>query len=171
MLGSLDSRVERRAIIVREDRNGSLSKDPARIHSFIDEMNGAAGDFYARFERITDAVRATKRGEEGRVDIDHTPAEAVDEALADNAHEARQDDEVGGALRDEIGERGAIGFTIDALFKGERLGLDPSGARDVESSRIRPIAYDEGDLRIAPPCVDRFGDGPEVGALSRDEDD
>src|SRR5580704_1415143 len=79
VLLSENARGQRIDRIIIEHRYGGLDQDRAGVQKFIDEVNGAASDFYTMIEGLTLCVEAWKGGEQGRVDVEHAIREGLHE--------------------------------------------------------------------------------------------
>ena len=112
-------------------------------------------------------LETLESGKQGGVDV-HDPAlVALDERRCQNAHEARQHDEVGPVAVDFGGEcrleRGAV---RERAVVGDG-GRDAALASDFEAARLRVVADDGRDPRWQP----RIEHGLHVAAAPGDQDD
>ena len=75
--------------VVVADLDGALEDDRAGVEGFVDEVNGAAGDLDAVFERLSLRVESGKCGQQAWVNID--------DAVGKGAYEiARQEPHIAG---------------------------------------------------------------------------
>lgn len=95
--------------VISKHGNLALQYYRARIHFRRDEVNGAAGFFYACIDRLFLRVQPFKIWKQGRVYVDNAPAPAFDKPRAKNAHETRKADKI-----DFVASQMSVNF----LFKG-----------------------------------------------------
>lgn len=153
-----------------EDGYGALEDDGAVIEVLVDEVDGAAGDFYSVVEGLLLRIEAGKGGKQRWVDVEDAVGEGGDEGGREQSHIAGEADEVHVVLAqagDEVavvlGAGAALG---DQHRRGEIQvagGLDAGGIGDV-GDRYR----DFDPLKL--PSPDRIGDGKKVGATAGEED-
>src|SRR5437016_369475 len=80
--------------VILVDRDRLLQNDGPPVHGGVDEVNRAARDFDARGDGIAVGVCPRERGEQRRMDIDDPVRERADERRGNEAHEAREDDQL-----------------------------------------------------------------------------
>src|SRR6185437_5457155 len=73
-----DASGERIHRIVVANWNGGLQDDRAGVEIFVDEMHGAADEFYAVLESLALSFEPGKRRQERRMNIENTAAKFVD---------------------------------------------------------------------------------------------
>ena len=114
-----------------------LDDDRARIERWRDEMDGAAVNPHARFERTPVRVQSGERGQQRRVNVEAPPVVARDKARREHPHESGENDEVGLVAVDLRCQRG-----FEILAPRMRAMID-DGRRDTErrgSLRVRALA-------------------------------
>jgi hypothetical protein len=133
-------------------------------------MHRAAVDQDPCRERLTMRVRAAESGEKGGMDVEHPPGPALNEPIGEDAHEAREAQDV-----DARRLQGAVEFLLEGAAVRKSLvvhhcrrdaGL--GGAR--EPGGLGPVRGHEHDLGGIIRLPRRRDEGSEVGAAPRDED-
>src|SRR5437899_3730648 len=71
-----------------EDGDGGLQNDGAGVEIFVDEVDGAAGEFYAVVEGLFLRFQAGERGEERGMDIEDALGKGGNEKRREEAHVA-----------------------------------------------------------------------------------
>lgn len=85
-------------IITFENGNALLDNDRAAIKTFINEMDSASRHFDTMPDCLPLPVQPGKRGEERRVNIDHSSGKCLHDLSPDNPHVAGKHDQVGIAV-------------------------------------------------------------------------
>jgi len=157
-------------VVRLEDGNCSLQNDGSVIEVLVDEMNGAARDFYAVVECLLLGVEAGKGGKERGVDVEDAVGKRGDESRREQTHVTGQADEVysvvskaGDEVLIVIGAGAALG-DVEGGGKAEVFG-----GREAEG--IGDVGNDDGDFDVGEfAFADVAGDGEEVGAAAGEED-
>jgi hypothetical protein len=66
-------------VVAVEDGDGGLDDDGAGVEAFVDEMDGAAGEFYAVLQGLELGLEAGEGGQQRGVDVEDAVGEALDE--------------------------------------------------------------------------------------------
>ena len=74
--------------------HGSLGYDLPSVESGIHEMDADAVDFHPVFHCLSDGVGSTEGRKERRMDVDDSSRVGIEQHVADDAHVARQADQV-----------------------------------------------------------------------------
>ena len=80
--------------VIVVDRHSDLRDDRAVVKTGAHEVDGAACDFYARFDRLTLGMKSTEAREKRRMDIDDAVRECVHKLFPADTHISRKADEV-----------------------------------------------------------------------------
>src|SRR4051794_12636227 len=84
----------------------ALEDDRPAVDAFVDEMHGNSGNLDAVVERLLDRVDAREGRQQGGMDVDDPVREALDEARAEDLHEAGEHDELGADGLDPVTQGG-----------------------------------------------------------------
>ena len=87
-----DARGKGVLVVGIEDRDGGLKDDGAGVEIFVDEVDGAAGEFYAVVEGLLLRFEAGERGEERGMDVEDALGEGGYEEGRKEAHVAGEAD-------------------------------------------------------------------------------
>ena len=60
------------------------------------------------------------------MDVEHAPEKAVDELVAQDAHESSQHDQAGLVALDEVGERRVVRIAIGIVDRAQDVCINPS---------------------------------------------
>ena len=129
-----------------------LHQDRPVVQGRADEVDGAAVQADAGFERPPVGVEALEGGEEGRVNVEEAVVPRLDEAGAQDPHEAGEADEVGAVGVDHRVQRvlerlaGGVGAPVDEAG-GDAGALGPrqgAGARRVGGGEDDPSGAASG---------------------------
>lgn len=111
--------------VLVEDGDCALEDDDAIVYLFVDEVNGAAGDFCAEVEGLGLGFEAGEAGEQAGVHVEDAVGEGLDEGRGDDAHVAGEADEVDLGLLELVDE---FEVTVD----GGAAGDGNMGCRETE---------------------------------------
>src|SRR5580765_7363871 len=161
------ARSERPFGVLSTYRHGGLDDDRTVSDLRRDEMHRAAVKLHAFLERAAVRVESGKRGKQGRMDVDYPARVAPHDIGAENAHEPREDDQIGRMPVDRVRERGLEGLARGKLPVVDHLGRNTRLLPQLQSRRVGPIADHGGDFR-GKTCA---GDRPEVATSAGNEDD
>ena len=164
-------RADEGGFVVRvEDGNGALQDDGAVVDSFVDEVNGAAGDFRTVVERLLLGVETGEGGQQRRMDVEDALRKGSDEGGGKDAHVAGEDDPVdaGGA---EVGDHVGVVELARCALRDLQGGGKAQVAGRLQAGCGGDVRKDERDfaLRECAGC-DGLVDGEEVGAAAAEED-
>ena len=153
MLDREHARGERRFVVAVVHGDGALRDDRPVVERRGHEVHGAAVDAHAVRQRAAMGVEPRIRGQQRRMDVEHPPFVAPDELRAEDAHEAREHDEVGLRRVDRRAER-----------RVERIALGIGGVRTTTPGT--PCAAATSSAGIAAPIADDGGDRSFEPALA-----
>ena len=80
--------------VIVVDRHSDLRDDRSVVKTGAHEVDGAACDFYARFDRLTLGMKSTEAREKRRMDIDDAVRECIHKFFPADTHISRKADEV-----------------------------------------------------------------------------
>ena len=80
--------------VIVVDRHSDLRDDRAIVKTGAHEVDCAACDFYARFDRLTLGMKSTEAREKRRMDIDDAVRECIHKFFPADTHISRKADEV-----------------------------------------------------------------------------
>ena len=80
--------------VIVVDRHSDLRDDRAVVKTGAHEVDCAACDFYARFDRLTLGMKSTEAREKRRMDIDDAVRECIHKFFPADTHISRKADEV-----------------------------------------------------------------------------
>ena len=80
--------------VIVVDRHSNLRDDRAVVKTGAHEVDCAACDFYARFDRLTLGMKSTEAREKRRMDIDDAVRECIHKIFPADTHISRKADEV-----------------------------------------------------------------------------
>ena len=98
--------------VVIRDGNDGLEDNGAGVEIFVDEMDGAAGEFDAIFESLALGFEAGKGREQGGVNVEDAVGEGGDEIGGEKAHVAREADEVDSLFVEDGDDLAVVGFAL-----------------------------------------------------------
>ena len=101
--------------VVVRDGNDGLEDDGAGVEIFVNEMDGAAGEFYAVFEGLALGFEAGEGGKERRVNVEDAVGEGGDEIRREEAHVAGEADEVNFVLVEDGDDLAIVGFSLETF--------------------------------------------------------
>jgi hypothetical protein len=97
-----------------EDGDGGLQDDGAGVEIFVDEMDGAAGEFYAVVEGLFLGFEAGEGWEERRMDVENALGKGGYEKWRKKAHVASEADKIDFVFVEDGGELAVVGFALEA---------------------------------------------------------
>src|SRR5260370_28753721 len=127
--------------------NDSLQHNGAGVEIFVDEMDGATGEFHAVFERLALRFEAGERREQRRMDIEDAVRKFGDKKGREQAHVSGEADEINMEFVEDGRDLAVVGFALEA-FRGNHTGLDSTRLRALDAGRALAIADNDGDLRV-----------------------
>jgi hypothetical protein len=133
--------------VLIEHGHCSLQNDRAGVEIFVDEVDGATGEFYAIFEGLALGFEAGKRRQQRRMNIQDAIGKFCDKKRGEKAHVAGETDEVDAVLVEDGGNLAVVGFSLKA-FRGNDTGLDSARFGALDAGRAFAIADGDGDFRI-----------------------
>src|SRR5208337_4521869 len=148
-----------------EDGDDGLEDDGAGIEIFVDEVDGAAGEFYAVVEGLFLRFEAWERGEERGMDVEDALGKGGYEEGGEEAHVAGQADEIDFVFMKDGGDLAVVGFALEAF------GGDGAGVGALEALGGGLVADDDGNFGVGDATGgDTVGEGLEVGPATAEED-
>jgi len=129
------------------DGNDGLEDDGASVEIFVDEMDGAAGEFDAIFESLALGLEAGEGREQRRVNVEDAVGEGGDEIGGEKAHVAGEADEIDFVFVEDGDDLAVVGFALEA-FGWNGANRDATGLGAVEAGSAFAIADDDGDFGI-----------------------
>ena len=148
------------------DRDEGLHDDRAGVEIFVHEVHGAAGKFHAVFEGLALRFEAGKGGQQRGMNIQDAIRKGGDEIRREQAHVAREADEVHILFVQRGDDQLVIGFALEAL-RGNHLRRDAAGAGFFNSGRAFAIAEDDRDFSLGNAAGgDAIGQRFEIGAAA-----
>lgn len=156
-------------IVGFEDGNGALEDDGAVVEVFVDEVDGASGDFYAVIEGLLLSVETWEGGKQRRMDVEDAVGKGCDEGRREQAHVSSEADKVDVVLA-EAGDEVGVVVGARAAFGDE----DGGGEVEVFGRGDAGGVVDVGDrYRDFDPLelsgLDGIRDGEEVGTAAGEE--
>jgi hypothetical protein len=153
-----------------EDRDGGLQDDGTGVEIFVDEVDGAAGEFYAVFESLALRFESWKRRKERWVDIENAIGERGDEVGREQAHVSGEADEIDFGFVERGDDLAVEGFALEA-FGGDDAGGQAAFFGAFDAGGAFAIAEDNGDFGVGDAGgVDAVGKRDKVGATTAQED-
>src|SRR5271170_6500915 len=152
--------------IVVHNRHRLLRDYRSGVEFPFDKMNGATMDFSAGVERPSVRVESPKFGQQRGVDVDHTPAPALDERRTEDAFETREADQFDAVDIKEKLQRALKFFAAGVDFVINRRRCDAETLCQGESGRVRPIGKNEDDLGGKVGSPRRLDEGRHVRSSS-----
>ena len=152
--------------VVVLDGDDRLEHDGTGVEIFVDEMDGAAGEFDAVFERLALRFEAGEGGEERRVNVEDAIGEARDEKRGEEAHVAGEADEIDLVLVEDGDDLAVVGFAFEA-FAWDGDSGDIAGFGAVKAGSVFAVADDDGDFGVGDASRgEAVRKGFEVGAAT-----
>ena len=172
VLDRVEAREQRLLGVARENRDRLREDDRPTVERVVDQVDRHAGDGRPRRERVADGVGARERGQERRMDVEHAPAEGVEEDRPDEAHVPGEDDGVHRqrlqGLREVPVSQGA-GVEAPRAEALDQRRVEPGLGRPVEGG-AGAVGEDEHDLRVERAALDPGVERPQVAAAPADPD-
>ena len=159
--------------------------DGAGVYFGSDEMDGAAGYFYAGVESLLDGMEAAKDGDgsavaggvgaadaivgqEGGVNVDDAARELGEEGGAENAHPAGQHEQIN---LEELQPGGQFGLAFLAVVPGQVHSLQVMLMSAFQAVGVYVVADDQYDFNAGEfVALDGIDQGLEVAAGTGDQD-
>ena len=157
--------------VVVHNGDGRLQNNRASVHIGNDEVNGAAGNFYARFQSLALGVQAAEGRQQCRMDIDDFMFVAGNEIAAEKPHKPGQADDVGLIRRNLVEDKLfklRLGAKLLAVCQDNRHTPFPGPVHDRRAGNIADQRLDFG-INGADFHGVMQGDG--IGAAARSKDD
>ena len=130
VLDRVEAREQRLLGVARENRDRLREDDRPTVERVVDQVDRHAGDGRPRRERVADGVGARERGQERRVDVEHAPAEGVEEDRPDEAHVPGEDD---GVHRQRL-------QGLREVPVGQGAGVEAPRAEALDQRRVEPAS-------------------------------
>jgi len=157
-------------VVVIEDGYCGLQDDGAGVEIFVDEVDSAAGEFYAVVEGLLLGFEAGEGGEERGMDIQNALGEGGYEEWGEETHVACEANEIDFVFLEDGGDLAVVGFALEALGGNGACG-NVAGGGAFEAGGARFVADDDGDFGVGDAAGgDTIGEGFEVGAATAEED-
>src|SRR5260370_16904272 len=122
------------SVLVKDGKSG-LQNNGAGVEIFVDEMDGAAGEFYAIFESLALRFQSGERREQRRMDIEDAIWKLCDKKRRQQAHVSGEADEIDFVLIEYGSDLAVVDFAFQSFRRNHprsnaaRLGaLDAGGA-------------------------------------------
>lgn len=164
MLLDLDPGVQRLNGVAGLYRDRHLFDDGTVVDFLVDEVDSDTGRSDAVIESVLDGVRARKRRQQRRVDVEHSIGESIEKNRSQDAHEPGEHDALGPTLLDGVSETGAEGLTVPVPGQSDSGNTCRLGPTQRPGSGV--IGDDEGDVRPHRRDIDQC---LQVGARTRCE--
>lgn len=156
--------------VVVMDADGALQDDDAMVDSFVDEVNGAAGDVGTVVEGLLLGAEAGEGGKQRGMDVKDAVGEGLHEGGRDDAQVAGEADDID-AMLVEAGDHLGVVVRAFAPGGGDGEGGEIEIAGGCETWSVFDVGEDYGDLGAGEAVVaDGCRDGQEVGASAREKD-
>ena len=170
MLLFQDTGGKRVLVVGIEDRDSGLQDDGAGVEVFVDEVDGATGEFDAIVEGLLLGFEARKGREERGMNVQDSLGKSRYEEWREEAHVASEADEIDLVFVEDGGDLAVVGFAFEA-FGGDGAGGNVAGGGALEAGGARLVADDDGDFGVGDEAGgDTIGEGFEVGAAAAEED-
>src|SRR2546426_1118108 len=101
--------------VLVEDGNGGLQNDGASVEIFVDEMDGAAGEFHAIFEGLTLRFEAREGREQRRMNVQDAVWIFCDKKRREQAHVSGEADEIDFVFVKNSGDLAVVDFAFEAF--------------------------------------------------------
>src|SRR6266542_5839087 len=131
-----------------KDRHLPLKDDGGRVRALLYEVDRAPRLRLAGLQRLPLRVQAPELRQEGRVDVEDPAAKARDEFRREDAHVARQANEVRLCLIENAQQLGLVLAPAREPPPVHREGTEAPPAGPLESRRLRHVGNDRHDLRV-----------------------
>lgn len=140
---------KRIGVVGRQNRDDGLADDRASVKHGRHEVYGRAVHAATRINSALMRVEAREKRQKGRMNVENLPLELRDEALRQNAHEAREHDHGRLVAADDVREFGFKGLAriVGLVVHGD--GVDARSPGDVEPSRLRAVGNDRRNACVA----------------------
>ena len=140
--------------IPREDLHRLLGDDLPAVGNLIDKVDGSPRDLYPFLKgRLMDpqAVEAlsAEGGDEGWVHIEDTPGVSVRKVSGQNAHKARQDDDLDLVFLQGFQQGLFKALLSSQLFFQQDSGRDPHLFRPLQGKGLPAVGYHQGNFAAA----------------------
>ena len=146
--------------------NSGLHDDRAGVEIFVDEVDSAAGEFYAVIKGLLLGFETGEGWEERGMNIQNALGECGYEKRGEEAHVASEADQIDFEFVENGGDLAVVGFAFEA-FGGDGAGGNVAGGGAFEAGGARLVADDDGDFGVGDAaCGDTIGEGFEVGAAT-----
>jgi hypothetical protein len=146
--------------------NDGLEDDGAGIEIFVDEVDGATGEFYAVIESLALGFEAGEGWQERGMDIEDAIGESLDEVGREEAHVAGQTDQIDFVFVEGGYDLAVEGFAFEALGR-ENLRGQAAGFGAFNAGGAFAIAEDDSDFGLGNAARgDTIGEGFEVRAAT-----
>lgn len=134
-------------IVGVEDGDGALEDDDPVVEFFVDEVDGAAGDFRSIVEGLALGVEAGKSGQQGGVDVEDAVGEGADEFGGEQAHVTGEAYEVDVVVAEGGYDFGVV-FGAGAAFGFDYFGGNVSGVGGGGAWGFGAVRYNDGDFGV-----------------------
>lgn len=143
-----------------------LEDDGASVEIFVDEMDGAAGEFDTVFEGLALGFEAGERGKERRMDVEDRVGEGGYKIGGEEAHVAGEADQINFVFLENGYDLPIVSFALETFRRNRAVG-DVAGFGAVEARGAFAVADDDGDFGVRDAAGgDAVGQGFEVGAAT-----
>ena len=159
-----------RRILIKH-RHRLLADNGPGVHTGIDEMDGATGDFHALIQRLFPGFQSGEGGQQRGVNINDAAFKGAQKIALKHAHETGEDDQIH-FRRLQLLHEGAFGVFVQfgaEFARRNELGGHVAFTGMGEDAGVFDIAQDDGDFRRNSAGRDGIGNGDKVGAFAGTE--
>jgi hypothetical protein len=147
-----------------------LDNDWAVVEFLVDEVDGAAGDFYSIGERLFLGFEARKSGQQRRMNVQNSARELLYEPGREKPHVSGEADEVDFIVFERADDF-AIMLFARPLSRGNDERIEAALASRGDARGISLIGDNDCDARVRDAAgIDAVSDGDEIGAASGEKD-
>src|SRR5260221_111949 len=151
------------------DRNHRLHDDWAGIEIFVDEMHGAAGEFYPVVEGLPLRFQPGKRRKQRRMNIQNALRKSRHEKWRKQSHVPGKTDEIDLRFAQCRDCQTIVSFAFEALGRYD-AGGQSAGTGTIDSWSAFAIAENESDFGVGyAACGNAIGQRLKIGAAAAQE--
>jgi hypothetical protein len=160
-----DARGKRLGGVVVADRNRGLDDDGSVVEKLVDEVDRASAHLHAVLQSLVLGVETGEGRQQRRMDIQDALGKLAHEVSRQQAHEARQADQVH-LPPAQFGHHHAVVHFAVQPFRGDAHGRDAAPPRDLEPRGLGAIGDHHRDGGADTAGGGAVGDGLEVRPAS-----
>ncbi len=161
-----DESGERFRRILIEHRHRRLLYDGAGIEPFIHKVHSAAGNFDSVGDRLVLRVKARKRRQKRRMNVQDSPAEYANEKPYQKAHITGEEDELDIGVA-ELGDNLTVEYLAILAFRCHRSDAQAALASQLQAGSVGVIRKHQRDFGVQFSTARSNRQWPENSSLGR----